>query len=163
MSDDKFPLCKAAGLDIEFWTDYGGQARQTINAADVEKMLEQTPVIKVFYAGDQLYHAPDFVDKATHTARLVCIEKKSANATEWDRYIDVVNSFLAAKLEQRDITIQTLKTANLIMADELMKLRKKSKKSYLREALAKVSKEFEDMSDDEFHDFISGFVSRKNN
>lgn len=80
MSQPDYPLIRALGVEVhdglvapEQFPFAAQMSATVILAADLERVLESAPVMKVFDSGDG-YHKPDFIDKATHTARLVCVQ-----------------------------------------------------------------------------------------
>lgn len=75
-----YPLIKSMGLCIArghltIGAAVGGHFEHVpewVRAEDLERALADAPIMKVFNSGDG-YHVPDFIDKVTHTGRLLCI------------------------------------------------------------------------------------------
>lgn len=103
---DKYKLCKRAGLEIQEHRVIVGRSRgeyefeeaDFIRAADVEKMLEGAPVVKCGIATDTEedeaagWVADETGDHSvyTHTARLVMIEPIKPKSLE-DKILEVLD------------------------------------------------------------------------
>lgn len=90
MSQSKYPLCEALGVYIH--PACATKLFDWIAPADLERVLEQAPVVKCTADGQTTFDDDTTSISATHTARLICIEPVRRETAE-DLLRELVEQF----------------------------------------------------------------------